>query len=65
MYALADRVRRCPSCPDYIKQLSDEQIVEMLNRYVADGIQLSDILLEVGCEVVIEEMVMMYSGEIP
>lgn len=64
MYALANLVRRCPSCPDFVRELSDEQIVRFLNRYVADGIQLSDVLLDVGCEVVVEEIILMLEHDL-
>lgn len=62
MYAIANLVRRCPTCPDVIKEMSDGQITEMLNTYVDNGLQLADILIDIGCEVVVEELLLMLHG---
>jgi len=56
MHALVRLVRECSTCTYKIATLSDEEIFGMLQTVVEGGMQLMDILIEIGCEVVVEEL---------
>jgi len=50
------RIRSCESTPPWLRRLPDAEIAEALLVEVG-GMRLVDVLYEIGCEVVVEELI--------
>jgi len=56
MHSLIKMVRQCQNCTEVVGGLSDEEIIAFLNDDPENDMSLLDVLVTVGCEVVVEEI---------
>ena len=56
MTRLVDMVRGCTNAPVELDRFSDDEIVVALETELAGGYRIMDLLVDIGCEVAVEEI---------
>ena len=56
MTRLVDQLRRCDNAPPELGGIGDDELLAVLERELSTGYRILDLLVDIGCEVAVEEV---------